>query len=133
MVKKFSKNDFDISLEDDVFKEIYLQKKVECQNVMSHYGYFEDDMNFYLVYEEMPLKNLRQFLADSRLIDRTLTKKIMKQMLEALLEMQIRGILHNNIRMSSIKIVEVNNGQQQRFCLDQFSAAVYLNELKNTD
>lgn len=59
MVKKFSKNDFDISLEDDVFKEIYLQKKVECQNVMSHYGYFEDDMNFYLVYEEMPLKNLR--------------------------------------------------------------------------
>lgn len=42
MVKKFSKTEFNKNFEDEAFKEINLQRKVKCKNIMSHYGYFED-------------------------------------------------------------------------------------------
>ena len=83
--------------------EIKVLRKLKHPNIIRLKGWFEDEENIYLVLEYIPGKDCSKFFKHN-LPTKSQLRKIMKQLIEALLYCHSRGIVHRDIKLENILI-----------------------------
>ncbi len=83
--------------------EIEVLEKLNHKNVIQLKGHFEDDEMIYLVLQYIPGKDCSKFFKH-KLPSRTHAKHMMRQMVEAVIYIHSKGIVHRDIKLENILV-----------------------------
>jgi polo-like kinase 4 len=115
-----------------VENEIRIHYQLKHSNIVQLYEYFQDDENIYLVLEYCSGKNLFQYLRHHQQLPENNAVHIIKQLLSALAYLHEHNIVHRDLKLSNILVVNqwtdnaANAEQQITVKLCDFGLAIQL-------
>ena len=126
ILKKELFTDKDLLLKKVKNEEIIL-KDCKSENILDFYRYFETE-NSIIFEQEFYHSNLREYLMENGPLNYNLGffKEVVLGVSKALKTLYEKGVIHRNIRTSSLFLIE-NNGEN-KIKLGQFGTAIYIKD-----
>ena len=84
------------------FNELLMIKNLDHPNIIKLFEYYEDEENYYLVYEYLPGGELFDYILDHKSFSETTACHFIKQILSALFYLHSNGIVHCNMKPESL-------------------------------
>lgn len=86
--------------------EIEIHHRLRHPNILRLFGYFYDDRSVYVVLEYAPYGNLYQKIKRESKLEEDLARKILRQLINALIFMRDRNIIHRDIKPENILLMD---------------------------
>lgn len=86
--------------------EIEIHHRLRHPNILRLFGYFYDDKSVYVVLEYAPYGNLYQKIKREKKLEESLARKILRQLISALIFMRDRNIIHRDIKPENILLMD---------------------------
>lgn len=86
--------------------EIEIHHRLRHPNILRLFGYFYDDRSVYVVLEYAPFGNLYQKIKREKSLEENLARKILRQLINALIFMRDRNIIHRDIKPENILLMD---------------------------
>ena len=87
--------------------EIEIHHRLRHPNILKLFGYFYDETSVYVVLEYAPYGNLYQKIKREKSLSEQLARKILRQLIDALIYMRDRNIIHRDIKPENILLMDL--------------------------
>lgn len=85
------------------YMEIKVLQKLNHKHIIKLHGWFEDADNIYLVLELVPHKDIKKFFM-GKTPDKSLVKRIISQLVETLIYIHKKRVIHRDLKLENILI-----------------------------
>jgi len=108
---KIIKKTYNIEDDDKIINEINIMKNIDHPNIIHFQNNFEDKLNYYIVMELFPGKDLLEVLLEEEknTFEEKKTLQIMKIIINAVAYLHYKKIVHRDIKLENIMYKEINN------------------------
>ena len=112
---------------DRVGNEVKIHSTLEHVNIVRHMHSFEDEHYFYIVMEQCESGNLYKYLKRNGALPERVAAGIIRQVLEAVVYMHLKGVVHRDLKLSNI-LLSMGGGREEipHVSLCDFGLAVRL-------
>lgn len=87
--------------------EVEIHHRLRHPNILKLFGYFYDELSVYVVLEYAKYGNLYQKIKREKKLSEELARKILRQLIDALIFMRDRNIIHRDIKPENILLMDL--------------------------